>query len=364
MTAAPEPSLTIDPTRVKRFRDALEELGYDGLLRGVRGSYPLTPFPPYQEFRRRARALPERERTWFELLLLGRALPAEAAAEQLGAPLCADLLALGVLRAQARRLRTPSLGLTSYQGRYALGSLPPDYPTQKDRQLRAYIGLETYLLASFLPPARVPRALDLCSGSGLLGILLASTADSVLAADIDPVSVSVGSFNVELNGLSGVVETRQGDLWEAVPDAPRFDLIAFNAPFVPTPEGYPGILYRDGGPDGLRVLSPILEGLSDHLAPRGTAVAILEAFGDQRQPFLVPYLEEVARRHGLAIDLLLLFRFAMSRVLRSNRNRAIPRPAYRRLAEEQGATRYYRAVLRARPGSPAVRVFDVGRYVK
>ena len=193
---------------------------------------------------------------------------------------------------------------------------------------------------------------------------MAGTAESVLAVDIDPVSVAVGSFNVELNGLGGRVETRRGDLWEPV-GGERFGQIAFNAPFVPTPEGYPRIWFRDGGSDGLMVLGPLLDGLRDHLAPGGTAFAFIEAFGDLERPFLVGHLEQVARKHRLAIDVLLLFRLAISRVLKlAGRSRAIPRSEYRRLAKEQGATRYYRAILRARPGSAAVRVIDVGRYVR
>jgi len=362
--AASEPPPKIDPPRVKRLRDALDDLGYDHLLRGVRGSYPLTPYPPFEEFRRRARGLPERERLWFDLLLLGRGLPAAAVAVSLGASLSDDLLALGLLRAQGSRLRTPGLGLTSYDGRYIFCSLPVDYPTVRDRERHAYVGPETYLLAHFLAPARTSRALDLCSGSGLIGILLASSAESVLAVDIDPLSVAVGSFNVELNGLGGLVETRQGDLWEPV-RGERFDRVVFNAPFVPTPEGYPRLWFRDGGIDGLRVLGPILEGLRDHLAPGGTAVAYVEAFGDLQRPFLADDLARVARKHGLAIDLHLLFRFAMSKALRfAGSSRAIPRAAYRRLAEEQGATRYYQALLRARPGPGTVRVLDSGRYVR
>jgi SAM-dependent methyltransferase len=362
--APPEPPPSIDPGRVKRLHDALDDLGYDQLLRAVRGSYPLTPYPPYEEFQRRVRGLPDSERLWFALLLLGRSLAAPAVREQLGDQLTDDLLALGVLAAHGSRLRTPGLGLTSYEGRYVFASLPIDYPTVRDREQRAYIGQESYLLASFLPPGRVSRALDLCSGSGLLGILMGSWADSVLAVDIDPVAVAVGSFNVELNGLAGIVETRQGDLWEPV-GGERFDLVVFNAPFVPTPDGFQRLWFRDGGTDGLRVLGPILDGLRDHLRPQGSAIAYLEAFGDLQRPFLVSHLEQVAHKHGLAVDLFLLFRFAMSKVLRlGNRTKRIPRPAYRRLAEEQGATRYYRALLRARPGPAGVRVLDAGRYVR
>ena len=61
--AAGGPGLIAAPEPLRRLRQALDDFGYDPLLRAVRGSYPLTPFPPYEEFRHRLTALPEAERT-------------------------------------------------------------------------------------------------------------------------------------------------------------------------------------------------------------------------------------------------------------------------------------------------------------
>jgi len=355
--------LRLDPPAIARFRAALDELAYDALLRAVRGSYPLTPFPPYPEFRRRARSLPPGERLWFELLLLGRALPETAVKGALGTELAHDLQTLGVLNRRGAQLATRSIGLTSLDGRYVFASLPPNYPACRDRDLHAYIGQESYLLARFLPPDGYRSALDLCSGSGLLGVLMAGRAPRVVAIDLDPVSVMVGAFNVELNGLSDRVSTRQGDVWQPVAGE-RFDLIAFNSPFVPTPDGYRPVTFRDGGADGLAVLGPILDGLEAHLADDGCAVTYAEGFGDELEPFLARRLAEIAKSGGLAIDLLLLYRLSVAALVRMTAgNPRIPASAYRQLARDSGASRYYRTVIRVRRGPGRVRTIDAGRYL-
>jgi SAM-dependent methyltransferase len=358
-----EPALGRDPELIRRFAAALDEFGYDHLLRAVRGSYPLTPFPPYAEFRQRLRALTPRERAWFDVLLLGRPLERGAVEDAIGAELTADLVALDVLRTRGSRLATVNLGLTAFDGTYALASLPRTYPTCSDRSQRAYIGEESYLLAHFLPVGHHSSALDLCSGSGLLAMQLAVRSDQVVAVDIDPISVEVGKFNATLNGLGGTIDTRLGDLWQPVAGE-TFDVIAFNAPWVATPPEFPQLVFRAGGPDGLSLLGPIFDGLDAHLSRRGSAICYLEAFGDDRQPHLVRRLEALAKRDGLAVDVLLLFRFPIAEFLAEvGKGRAEGPAQYKRLAKDQGARRYYKLILRFWRGTQGVRLRDAGRFV-
>ena len=57
------------------------------------------------------------------------------------------------------------------------------------------------------------KVLDVGTGSGILAIAAARLgADSVLGVDIDPMAVRVARENVEKNGLSRVIDIRQGDL--------------------------------------------------------------------------------------------------------------------------------------------------------
>lgn len=61
------------------------------------------------------------------------------------------------------------------------------------------------------------RALDLGTGSGILALALGKLgARDVLAVDIDPGAVRAAGENIAQNGLSNVIEVRQGDLARGV----------------------------------------------------------------------------------------------------------------------------------------------------
>ena len=64
------------------------------------------------------------------------------------------------------------------------------------------------------------RILDLCCGSGCLGILAAKRFPNarVVLADIDPLAVSTARRNVALHGLEGRVETVRSDLFSGLRD--------------------------------------------------------------------------------------------------------------------------------------------------
>jgi release factor glutamine methyltransferase len=102
--------------------------------------------------------------------------------------------------------------------------------------------------------------LDLCCGSGAVGVAVASqmAVKELHAADIDSVAVQCAQRN--LAAVGGLVH--QGDLYAALPSRLRgqVQLIVVNAPYVPTevlptmpPEAriYEPPISLDGGPDGL-----------------------------------------------------------------------------------------------------------------
>jgi len=70
--------------------------------------------------------------------------------------------------------------------------------------------------------------LDIGTGSGVQAIFAADKASSVLATDINPVAVKMAKLNAERNGVSDIVEFRQGDLFEPVNKDEKFDVILFN----------------------------------------------------------------------------------------------------------------------------------------
>ncbi|MCL8011568.1 putative protein N(5)-glutamine methyltransferase [Streptomyces sp. AS02] len=119
---------------------------------------------------------------------------------------------------------------------------------------------------------------DLCCGSGAVGVALAAALGGVElhAADIDPAAVRCARRNVARFGG----QVHAGDLFEALPGAlrGRVGILAANVPYVPT--GEVGLLPAeardhephvalDGGPDGLDVLRRVATEAPRWLAPGG-----------------------------------------------------------------------------------------------
>lgn len=97
---------------------------------------------------------------------------------------------------------------------------------------------ETELLAEraieALRKASAPAALDLCCGSGCIAV---SMALGVPGADVHAADLSEGALDVTgLNAdrLGAKVTRHQGDLFGALPEGLRFDVIASNPPYIPT----------------------------------------------------------------------------------------------------------------------------------
>ena len=126
-----------------------------------------------------------------------------------------------------------------------------------------------------------PVVVDLCCGSGAVGVALIAALDraELHAVDIDPAAVRCARRNV---GASGRVY--EGDLYQPLPAAlrGRVDVVVANAPYVPT--GEVGLLppearvherrmALDGGADGLDVLRRVAAAAPLWLAPGGHLLA-------------------------------------------------------------------------------------------
>ena len=120
---------------------------------------------------------------------------------------------------------------------------------------------------------------DLCCGSGALGVAVASVVGGVElhAADVDPAAVACARTNVGRVGGRAYV----GDLFAALPLAlrGRIDLLLANVPYVPSeaialmpPEArlHEARVALDGGPDGLDVARRVIAGAPVWLAPGGS----------------------------------------------------------------------------------------------
>ena len=127
-------------------------------------------------------------------------------------------------------------------------------------------------------PERIHDALDLCTGSGCLAILLAHAFSDarIDAVDLSPAALAVAQRNVAEHGLEGRVHLVETDLFAGL-EKRRYDLILSNPPYVTSaamatlPQEYlhEPALALAAGDDGLAIVSRILREAGAHLKPRG-----------------------------------------------------------------------------------------------
>ena len=87
----------------------------------------------------------------------------------------------------------------------------------------------------WVKPGQVRRALDMCTGSGCIGIATAAWMPGVAVdlADISPSALAVARRNVQRHGLERRVSLYESDLFASLPGTP-YDLIVANPPYVPS----------------------------------------------------------------------------------------------------------------------------------
>ena len=126
-----------------------------------------------------------------------------------------------------------------------------------------------------------PRILDLCCGSGCIGLAVASRVKDakVTLADVSLEALAVAKENTALNKLTGRVRCVQADaLKPAFPFLGKFDLIVSNPPYITGQEmlelpvsvkDYEPHLALYGGEDGLDFYRAIAQNFAPALKPGG-----------------------------------------------------------------------------------------------
>jgi ribosomal protein L3 glutamine methyltransferase len=149
----------------------------------------------------------------------------------------------------------------------------------------------------WIESGKIEHLLDLCCGSGCIGIAAAAYLPDceVDLADISEPALRVASDNVQEHGLENRVHVIGSDLFEAITDR-RYDVIVSNPPYVsraelaqlPREYGHEPVMALEAGEDGLAVVAGILRQARDYLTPWGilvievgrSAQALMERYPD------------------------------------------------------------------------------------
>jgi ribosomal protein L3 glutamine methyltransferase len=130
-------------------------------------------------------------------------------------------------------------------------------------------------------PVTPTRILDLCTGSGCIGIACAYEFEGaeVVLADLSFEALEVANQNIERHSLDDRVYTVQGDGFAGLPGQ-RFDLIVSNPPYVDAEDfaDMPAEYHHEPelglacGDDGLDLVRRMLAEAADHLSEQGVLV--------------------------------------------------------------------------------------------
>ena len=129
-----------------------------------------------------------------------------------------------------------------------------------------------------LQPEDVSSVLDLCTGSGCLAILAASTFHNATidASDVSQDALYVARINLKEHDLETSITLHHSNLFEKL-QGQKFDLIISNPPYVATAEvdAFPAEyaheprLAHEGGEDGFDLVRAIIKQAPQHLNKGG-----------------------------------------------------------------------------------------------
>lgn len=120
--------------------------------------------------------------------------------------------------------------------------------------------------------------LDLCTGSGAIAVALSKELDiEVCATDISKEAIFVASSNALLSRRK--IDFKQGDMFSALDEGQKFDIIVSNPPYIPTKDiatldkkvkDFEPMLALDGDEDGLKFYRIIKDNFKKYLNDNGT----------------------------------------------------------------------------------------------
>lgn len=138
------------------------------------------------------------------------------------------------------------------------------------------------------------EVLDLCTGAGHIAVFSADKgAGSIVAVDRNPAAVENAKVNAERHGYSHIIEVRESDMFSALEQDRKFDVITMNPPFME--HALDDIVSNSTWDAELHVHKEFFAHAHDHLKPHGRSYIAEASFGALKE------MKQLARAAGYAI---------------------------------------------------------------
>ena len=142
---------------------------------------------------------------------------------------------------------------------------------------------DSFLFAENLNLKEAETVLDVGTGCGILGILAAEKASSVVSVDVNPYAIRCAKENAKLNDVQNKVHYVQGDLFTALRESFKFDVVLFNAPYLPAGEdemeSWIGRAWA-GGATGRQVIDRFILEAPNYLKHKGRVLLMQSTLAD------------------------------------------------------------------------------------
>ena len=131
----------------------------------------------------------------------------------------------------------------------------------------------------YISKYNLKNMLDMCSGSGCIGISVSKNSDieKVTLVDVSKEAINISKKNAKINNVETKINYINSNLFEKVSKENKFDIIVSNPPYIKTNKlkdldksvKYEPKIALDGGVDGLKFYKKILNQSKNYLNNNG-----------------------------------------------------------------------------------------------